>query len=143
MGCGKLCAGHAGVGERRLSRVRRAWAMRAVWIVVIAGGMALAGCSRESRSPDAIRQDTANVTAGVARDAKAVAQGVVDGLRRKGPVNINKAGRAELETLPGVSGEVADRIIAGRPYESGGDLVRKRALSKEEYKELADKVVAR
>ena len=86
--------------------------MRAAWAVVLLGGASVVGCSRESRSPDAIRQDTANATAGVARDAKAVAQGVVDGLRRKGPVNINKAGRAELETLPGISGADADRIIA-------------------------------
>jgi DNA uptake protein ComE-like DNA-binding protein len=106
-------------------------------------GVAVAGCSSESRSPDAIRNDTAHVTAGVARDAKAVAQGVVDGLRQKGPVNINKGSREQLETLPGVSGEVADRIIAGRPYESGGDLVKKRVVSKAEYGQIADKVVAR
>lgn len=117
--------------------------MKTVFGVVLLGAFAVAGCSRESRSPDAIRQDAANATAGVARDAKAVALGVADGLRRKGPVNINKAGRAELETLPGISGEDADRIIAGRPYESGGDLVRKRVVSKAQYKNIADKVVAR
>lgn len=111
----------------------------AVLTVVVAG----AGCSRESRSPDAIRQDTATVTAGVARDAKAVAQGVVDGLRRKGPVNINKGSRDDLQTLPGVSPEVADRIIAGRPYQTGGDLLRRRIVSKSEYNQIADKIVAR
>jgi DNA uptake protein ComE-like DNA-binding protein len=117
--------------------------MRALWCLVLVAGVAVAGCSSESRSPDAIRNDTAHVTAGVARDAKAVAQGVVDGLRQKGPVNINKGSREQLETLPGVSGEVADRIIAGRPYESGGDLVKKRVVSKAEYGQIADKVVAR
>lgn len=117
--------------------------MKSLWTLLLVGAYAISGCSRESRSPDAIRQDAANATAGVARDAKAVALGVVDGLRRKGPVNINKAGRAELATLPGLSGEDADRIIAGRPYQSGGDLLRKRVVSKAQYKEIADKVVAR
>lgn len=117
--------------------------MRIICAAVLTLVVAVAGCSHESRSPDAIRQDTANVTAGVARDAKAVAQGVVDGLRRKGPVNINKGSREDLQTLPGISSELADRIIAGRPYQTGGDLLKRRILTKSEYNKIADKIVAR
>lgn len=60
-----------------MERVKGAmWGQKLVLALTIT---ALAGCTRESRSPDAIRNDTANATAGVARDAKAVASGVVDG----------------------------------------------------------------
>ncbi len=53
--------------------------------------VSLTACTPERRSPDAIREDTAKATKEVAQDAKAVAQGVVDGVKDKGPVNINKA----------------------------------------------------
>lgn len=103
----------------------------------------IAGCSPERRSPDAIRQDTANATATATRDAKAVAQGVVEGLKEKGPININKASSDDLQTLPGVDSTTADKIIAGRPYDASGDLVKKHIVSRAEYDKIASKVVAK
>lgn len=116
--------------------------MRHVLLValMVAG---LAGCSHEARSPDAIRNDTAHVTAGAVRDGKAVVQGVFDGLRQKGPVNINKASSDELERLPGVTPEIADRIIAGRPYQQGADLYHRHIVSKAEYDRISGKIEAR
>lgn len=102
-----------------------------------------AGCTRESRSPDAIRNDTANATATAAKDLKAVVQGVGEGLKRKGPVNINKASREDLETLPGVTPTIADTIIADRPYDSGAELLRRHIVSKHEYDQIADKIEAK
>ena len=101
------------------------------------------GCTRDSRSPDAIRSDAANATATVAKDTKAVVQGVADGLKRKGPVNINKASREDLETLPGVTPKIADTIIADRPYDSGAELLRRHIVSKQEYDQIADKIETR
>ncbi len=49
-----------------------------------------------------VREDTAKATKEVAQDAKAVAQGVVDGVKDKGPVNISKASSDELKKLPGI-----------------------------------------
>ena len=117
--------------------------MKGLGLALVLGLAGLVGCSRESRSPDAIRRDTANVTAGATRDAKAVALGVVDGLRRKGPVNINKAPIEELERLPGMDAAGARRIVAGRPYESGAELVKRRVVTKAEYHRIASQVVAR
>jgi DNA uptake protein ComE-like DNA-binding protein len=82
------------------------------------------------------------VTAAAARDAKAVAQGVFDGLRTKGPRNINKATKQELETLPGIDPAAAQRIIAGRPYETSMELVRRHVISKATYGKIANRVVA-
>ncbi len=116
----------------------KAWVM-----AVIAAGLGVAGCSSESRSPDAIRHDTARATGAVKRDGEAVVKGMWDGLRSKGPVNINKATVEQLETLPGVDEMTAERIVAGRPYETGGDLVRRRVLSRAEYGRISEKIVAR
>ena len=117
--------------------------MRALGMAGFVAVVALAGCTRESRSPDAIRHDTANVTAGVVRDGSAVAKGVWDGVRQHGPVNINKADRDKLQTLPGITPEIADRIIEGRPYENGGELWRRRIVSKAEYDRIAEKIEAK
>lgn len=104
--------------------------------------IAISGCTTRQRSPDAIREDTARATAEAKRDAKAVAQGLVDGLKQKGPVNINKASTDDLATLPGVDGTVARRIVDGRPYDDSYQLVKKHVISKGEFDRIADKIVA-
>jgi DNA uptake protein ComE-like DNA-binding protein len=105
--------------------------------------MVLTGCTPQQRSPDEIRKDTANATSQATRDAKAVAQGVVDGLRHGGSVNINKASEKDLESLPGIDEAAARRIEDNRPYENSYELVKKRVVSKAEYDRIAEKVVAR
>jgi hypothetical protein len=47
--------------------------------------IALTACTTEQRSPDQIRKETASATSAAARDAKAVAQGVVDGSSTAAP----------------------------------------------------------
>jgi DNA uptake protein ComE-like DNA-binding protein len=100
----------------------------------------LAACTPEKRSPDAIRDDTAKATKEVTQDAKAVAQGVVDGIRDKGPVNVNKATSGELKKLPGIDDASAQRIIDNRPYDDSYDLVKKKAVTKDQYDQIAGKV---
>ncbi len=115
------------------------------WIVIVpmAGLLGLGGCSSASRSPDAIRQNTANITAAAARNTRAVAQGVVDGLRTKGPLNINRAGKEQLKSLPGIDSLTADRIIAGRPYKNSVELQKRHLITKAEYNRIANKIEAR
>jgi DNA uptake protein ComE-like DNA-binding protein len=106
--------------------------------------LSLTACTPEKRSsPDAIREDTARATKEVAQDAKAVAKGVVDGLKDKGPVNINKATSDELKKLPGIDDAAAQRIIDNRPYDDSYDLVKKHAVSKNEYDQVAGNVTTR
>ena len=102
----------------------------------------LTACTTQQRSPEEIRKETASATSTAARDAKAVAQGVADGLKHSGPVNINKASEADLQKLPGIDDTAARRIVENRPYDSPSDLVKKRVISGAEYDRIADKIAS-
>lgn len=112
-------------------------------VIAIICLLGLTGCSPANRSPDAIRKDTADATAAAARDTKAVAQGIFEGLKAKGPLNINRATKQELETLPGIDSAAADRIISGRPYKDSVELPRRHVISKAEYDRIAGRIEAR
>jgi DNA uptake protein ComE-like DNA-binding protein len=105
--------------------------------------LASIGCTPAQRSPDNIRHDTAKATSEAVKDAKAVGEGVVDGLKSKGVVNINKASADQLDSLPGLSEGEARHIIAGRPYASSDELVKRHIISKGEYDRIAGKIEAR
>jgi DNA uptake protein ComE-like DNA-binding protein len=114
------------------------------WIVVATLSLiTLGGCAPSSPSPDQIRQQTATATAAAARDTKAIAQGIVEGLKTKGPLNINHASKEQLQTLPGIDGVAADRIIAGRPYQNSEELARRHIISRAEYHQIATKIETR
>jgi DNA uptake protein ComE-like DNA-binding protein len=100
-------------------------------------------CSPAERNPDAIRHDAAKATSEAAKDAKAVVQGVEDGLKTKGGLNINKATPDQLETLPGITPAQARRIAAGQPYASSDELVKRHLVSQAEYDRIADKIETR
>lgn len=116
--------------------------MKATALATLAllGIMGLTGCTPKSPTPDQIREQTANATAGAVRDGKAMVQGVYDGLKRKGPVNINTASAADLGTLPGIDHAAADRIIAGRPYKNSIELERRKIISKSEYDKIYSQI---
>jgi DNA uptake protein ComE-like DNA-binding protein len=108
--------------------------------------LALAGCSRSDRSPEAIRQDTAKVTTEATKDVKAVAKGVEDALQNKSTaatsVNINSASAADLERLPGIGAVSARRIVARRPFRDTSDLVKRRVVSQAEYDRISSQISA-
>lgn len=103
---------------------------------------ACTGCGQQS-SPDQIRQNTANATAKLKQDTVAVAKGVKEGLSKPNSVDINAASKSDLTSTLGVSGEVADRIIGGRPYDNTDQLVTKRAVTTAEYDRIKDKVTVK
>jgi DNA uptake protein ComE-like DNA-binding protein len=99
------------------------------------------GAACTNQSPDQIRQKTAEETAAIKRDSKAVAQGVKEGLSNKKAVDLNKASKDELASLPGITPHQADRIIAERPYASPHQLVTRNILSEDEYSQVHDRVI--
>jgi len=94
-----------------------------------------------SQSPDQIRQKTAEETAALKRDTKAVAQGLKEGLSNKRAIDLNKAPKDDLASLPGIDSRRADRIIAERPYANTHQLVSRHVLSEDEYSQIQDRVV--
>jgi DNA uptake protein ComE-like DNA-binding protein len=101
--------------------------------------LACAACS-PNQTPDQLRQQTARETEALKRDTKAVAEGVRDGLSSKKVVNLNQASKDDLMSLPGVTSQRADRIIAERPYASAHQLVARHVLSENEYAQIQDRV---
>lgn len=96
-------------------------------------------CTNES--PDQIRQKTAEETAAVKRDTKAVAEGLKEGLSNKRSIDLNKATKEDLTSLPGITASKADHIIAERPYANAHQLVTRRVLTEDEYSQVQDRVV--
>ena len=103
----------------------------------------LAGCTAHDRSPDEIRQQTAHATSTAARDAKAVVQGVVEGIKQQRTINLNRSSAKDLSSLPGIDDATAQRVIAHRPYTDSYDLVKRHIISKEQYDHIAGKIEAR
>jgi DNA uptake protein ComE-like DNA-binding protein len=114
---------------------------RIVCIFFLASTLALFSACSPNQSPDQIRQETAKDAATLKQDTKAVAEGVKEGLSSKRTVDLNKASKDDLSSLPGISSEKADRIIAERPYASAHQLVTRHILTEDEYSRIQDRVV--
>jgi competence protein ComEA len=105
--------------------------------------LASAGCSAQKQTPDELREKTAEATAQLKENAKAVAEGVREGWSRGNPLDLNKATKDQLTSLPGIGDDRAERILAGRPYDDPGQLVSRRILSQNEYDKIKDSVSAK
>jgi DNA uptake protein ComE-like DNA-binding protein len=101
----------------------------------------LAGCS--PNNTESLQRHTADATAAAKRDAGAIARGVAEGLARKGPLDINTASTKQLQTLPGVTPEVAGKIVEHRPYTATRDLVRRRILSSAEFDRVKGQIIVK
>ena len=101
---------------------------------------ACTGCSRQEKSPEQIRQDTASATAKLKRDTVAVAQGLKEGITSQQMVDVNAASKTELTSLPGITDAAAAKIIAARPYDNKDQLVTRRVLTQEQYDKVATRI---
>jgi len=117
--------------------------------LALGGGLLLAGfsaCSSQPQNPEQVRQQTANATSEIKNDAKAVAEGVRDGLRSTStdePLDLNTANEGQLKSLPAIGGDTAARIVANRPYRSTRDLVDRRLVTSSEYAQIAPHITVK
>lgn len=102
----------------------------------------LVGCTSND-NPQELKEKTAQETATMKRDARAVAEGIREGWSRDKPLNLNKAGKDDLMALPGVNSAEADRIIDARPYGQPDELVSRHIMSQSQYDKISDRVVAK
>lgn len=58
-------------------------------------------------------------------------------------VDINSASKDDLMKLNGITDETAEKIIAGRPYKSKAELLKKSILTKAEYAKVRTHVIAK
>jgi DNA uptake protein ComE-like DNA-binding protein len=109
--------------------------------VIFAVFSTLVACT--GQNPQDLKEKTARATVEMKRDAKAVAAGIREGWSRDKPLDLNTATREQLLTLPGLGGNLADRIIAGRPYQKPDDLVSRHILPRAEYSKIADLITVK
>ncbi|MGB6678905.1 MAG: helix-hairpin-helix domain-containing protein [Terriglobales bacterium] len=117
--------------------------MKIIASFAVAALLLVTGCTSQKPNPDEVREKTAQATSDIKQDAKALAQGVKEGWNRDQPLDVNTASKDQLLSLPGMSSEGADRIIAGRPYSSASELVSRQVISEQEYDRIKDQVNAK
>ena len=115
----------------------RYWHVSAILLLA-----ALAGCTQQQNTQD-LQEKTAQATAEVKRDARAVAAGIREGWSRDKPLDLNTATKEQLLSLPGVTAAEADRVIAKRPYIEPGELVTRHIMPKSEYDKISDRVTVK
>ena len=115
--------------------------LRLIHLALLGSMLAVCAACAPNQSPDQLREKTAEATASLKRDTKAVAEGVKEGLSSKRSVDLNKASREDIGSLPGISSQKAERIIAERPYANTHQLVTRRLLSEAEYAQVQDRLV--
>ncbi len=59
---------------------------------------------------------------------------------RRPAVDINTASKEELMTLPGITEQIAEKIIQDRPFKTKSELVSKQVITRSEYTKLRGRV---
>jgi competence protein ComEA len=90
-----------------------------------------------------VSKDAALKTADVSKDAAVKTKNAFKPPSTEMIVDINSANQYQLKSLPGIGDPQVAKIIAGRPYKTKSDLVRKKVLPEEAYNRIKDTIVAR
>ena len=127
---------------RRLHHTCMRVVKTAALVVVLGLLLGLVSCMSctTKQDPNKLREKTAETTANLKQDAKAVAQGIREGWTRDHRLDVNTATAKQIATLPGITPRTASRMVENRPYASTEELVTKHVLSRAEYRRIADRI---
>ncbi len=116
-----------------------------IWMGCLAVCIALNGCvsCNTKQDPEALRRKTAEATSTLKTDAKAVGQGIYEGLRSKPKIDLNTATEGEIAKLPGMTPAMAARVVRNRPYDNPDQLVTRRIIPQEEYEQISGQVTVK
>ncbi len=103
----------------------------------------LYGCAAKPDNPAAVRERTAETTAQIKRDTKAMAEGIREGWSRDKALDVNSATESDLRAVQGMTPKMAERIVSHRPYAKTSELVDRHALTKAEYDQVADRLTVK
>ena len=111
---------------------------------LIIAGLLLAGLSASAQEgPEAQAPKARRAGATHRAEAKAAAKARAKAAVLAKQVDINSASREALMKVPGVSRDIADKIIAGRPYLTKAHLVTRHILPEGVFFAIKDGLVAK
>lgn len=87
-------------------------------------------------------KDNAKASASATTSASASAS-ASDKAKAAPLMDINTASKKELASLPKIGDARSDAIIKGRPYKAKDELVDKKILTEDVYKEIKDLIIAK
>lgn len=114
--------------------MKRSWPILALVLLLIAGTAATASAQNMAKPDSAAAMSQGHAMA--KGHMKAAAE-------HKVMLDLNTATRDQLVALPAIGNAYADKIIAGRPYTSKYDLVRKKILPRSTYAKIRNEIVAK
>ncbi len=62
------------------------------------------------------------------------------GAEHSDAIDLNTASRSKIESLPGITPNMAKQIVAGRPYKSLHELIERDILTRRELDRIEDRV---
>jgi len=116
-------------------------ALLTIFAALLLAGLPVRAQDNSSKSD---MQSAGQESKSAAQDTGRAAEKTTDKAEDKitGKIDLNSASSEDLQKLPGVNAATADKIIAGRPYTSKGDLLSRGIVSHKEYDAIRDNIVA-
>lgn len=104
------------------------------WIAAVTFAVAPASAAQPPTAPDKAASAAPAAASKPGKPSKPTKQ--------PAPIDINSASKAQLKTLAGIGDAEADKIVAGRPYNSKADLVTRNLIPAGVYQSNRHKMIA-
>ena len=124
--------------------MQRIFALLIVAIASIGLAFAQAPATKDAKKDAPKAEVKADAKATPKADAKAAPKADAKADAKKAdPMDINSASEKDLATLPGIGEARAKAIVKGRPYKGKNELLDKKIVPANVYKDISDKIIAK